>query len=189
MHSRPHLGAALLIGTSALLLAACSSPESSEGAGSDEEYVVEDAAAEATRSAADVAPDLPNPCDLIDAAALEAALGVSFSEGSYNGYLSSEEESICEWNGTGDSYTSVQIAIRAYTGSEDDEIVRATDVYGEMSAISVDGADAGYAVPDGTVVAALTAEGVAVYVLHYTEAWTDLTDSTAAVAALVLSSL
>ncbi|MDN4472983.1 hypothetical protein [Demequina zhanjiangensis] len=186
MPSRLTLGAAALIGTSALLLTACSSTEDPSA---EPEYTVEDAAAEATRGADEVSPDLPNPCELIDAAALESTLGVSFGEGAFNGYLSNEEESICEWNGTGESYASVQVAVRIFSGSEDEEIARAVTVYGDLSQAELEGIESGYAAPDGTIVGALTADGIAVYVLHYTEAWTDLTESTAAVAALVVSAL
>ncbi len=187
MHSRMPLGAALLAGLAVAALSGCTGGDTDPEA-SEVEYVVEDAAAEATRGVDAVSPDLPDPCELLDAATLEALVGSAFADGTYNGFLSSEDESICEWYGSGDSYASVQLAVRTYSGSTDEEVARATSVYGELAQIAVDGADYAVAVSDGTIVGALVS-GTAIYVLYYTEEWTDLTDSTASVAAAALGSL
>ena len=45
-----------------------------------------------------------------------------------------------------------------------------------------------FSAQDGTVVGLLT-DGMAVYVLHYTDAWEDLTAQTSAIAALVAAAL
>lgn len=178
--------AATLVG--AVALSACSPAEAGPQAPTDTEYVVEDAAAEATRGAEAVAPELRDPCTLITAAELTDVLGVEFSEGVYNGFLSTETETICEWNAAGEVYSSVQVTLRTTEGDAAAERAAAEQSYGATVDAVVPGATGAFAAQEGTVVGFVT-DGLAVYVLHYTDVWEDLTDETAAIAALVAEAL
>lgn len=187
MRSRTSAITALaLLGAAAL--SACSPAEAGPPEPTATEYVVEDAAAEATRGADAVAPELPDPCTLLSAQEIADAVGLDFGDGLYNGFLSTETETICEWNAIGDAYASVQVTVRATDRDAAAERAWAEEHYGPTVDATVAGIEGAFAAQDGTVVG-LLADGMAVYVLHYTEAWEDLTAQTSTIAALVAAAL
>ncbi|WP_084074898.1 DUF3558 family protein [Demequina sp. NBRC 110052] len=187
MRSRTSVAIALaLLGAAAL--SACSPAEAEAPEPTATGYVVEDAAAQATREAEAVAPELPDPCTLLSARDIADAVGLEFGAGLYNGFLSSETETICEWNASGEAYASVQLTLRATDRDLAAERAWAEEYYGPTVDVSVAGVDGAFSAQDGTVVGLLE-DGMAVYVLHYTDAWEDLTAQTSAIAALVAAAL
>ncbi len=179
---------ALLI-PSALLIAGGLAACDPAAASSDTEYVVEDAAAEQANSdQASISPDLPNACELLDAADIESAVGQPFEDGDFNAILSDEVLAVCDWYASGESYSTVQVQVAKLDGDFADVRAEADANYGDTSDVTVDGADEAFVAQDGTVVG-FAADGYAVTVLHYADEWTDLTDVTTSLANAAASAL
>jgi hypothetical protein len=104
------------------------------------------------------AASVPDPCDAITSAQIEAALGSQYDEAKPNVYQSNETQSVCEWWSTTHEGTFVQVLIKSdasLVASEresadlglgatvDEQVEGATDAYSMLS-----GAMIGMAVDD-----------------------------------------
>jgi len=193
MRFRTPIRPALLIASALLASATLTACESAEAdpalATTEAEYVVEDAAAEqANASQETISPDLPNACDLLDAASIQGAVGQEFGEGQFNAILSSEQLAVCDWYASGDSYSTVQVQITMLDGDFSDVRAQADLDYGSTADAAIGGADDAFVAQDGTVVE-FAVDGYQVSVLHYADEWIDLTDVTTALATFVAAAL
>ncbi|WP_062204344.1 hypothetical protein [Demequina salsinemoris] len=171
-------------------LSACEAAEADPAVATDETvYVVEDAASEqAVADQQSISPDLPDACDLLDEASLESIVGEAFEAGEFNAILSDSDLAVCDWYASGDSYSTVQVQVKALSGDFADVRAQADTDYGDASDVQLEGADDAFVAQNGTVVE-FAVGGLSVTVLHYVDDWVDLSDVTTALASVVASEL
>jgi hypothetical protein len=147
----------------ALLVGACSA-ESGEDTSTTASSSTADpgdvSAASATSSLADettsttassaAGGDLPDPCSLLTVDDILAATEVPFDEGVFNDDLSSENQAICDWSGSGD-FAMVQVLIQdvdTFEGNRDSVV----EVMGEVTDVEIPGVSAAYSTIAGSLI-------------------------------------
>ena len=83
----------------------------------------------------------PDPCSVWTVADLEAATGLTFTEGEYNETLSVNGQDICDWITTGDAFGNAQVLVLA-PGLDHDFLRSGTEIAaGPVTDLDIPGAE------------------------------------------------
>jgi hypothetical protein len=138
--------ARLLILTAVLALTGCSSDQDPNENGST---AGAPPPASPSGGGGQASDDLPDPCALLTKAEVDAATGVTFSEGAINALVSQDHLKACDWQTSG--ITTVQTLVTSVDAFESSRKV-ATDTYGSADDVSIPGAKRAYVVKGGFLI-------------------------------------
>ncbi|WP_084829997.1 DUF3558 family protein [Demequina rhizosphaerae] len=142
------------------------------------------AVAEATAPAG----TLPDPCELLSAADIEAASGVAFGEGMLVEDVAAEDRASCVWNAVDSPLPIVQVLVVAGADLAASQRESAEEWMGESADVDVAGATDAYEVGQGTILGMQVGD-LFVEVSFMSADEGDLTDTTVAIAELAIASM
>ncbi|WP_062299596.1 DUF3558 domain-containing protein [Demequina maris] len=149
------------------------------------------ASASATEPAtvdAAAATGLPDPCDLLSAADLEAASGVGFGGGVLAEDIATETQASCVWNAIDGPLPIVQVLVVAGADLAASQRESTEEWMGASADVDVAGATDAYAVGEGTILG-MQVDDVFVEVSYMSGDEGDLTAITADIAEVVAGNL
>ena len=141
----PALAATAL--AASLALAGCSSSANPSNGSNPS-----DTAMAAPPAAGDTA-NLPDPCSLLTADQVSAAVGATVQPGTIDTKVSQDGQKACEWTPGGDSpYPFVQVLITAFGDQLDSQRQSAQDAMGDVADVAIPGADGAYSFAAGSTI-------------------------------------
>ncbi|WP_082101401.1 DUF3558 family protein [Demequina rhizosphaerae] len=140
----------------------------------------------AVAEVAEPAGTLPDPCELLSAADIEAASGVGFGDGVLVEDDAAEDRASCVWNAADGPLPIVQVVVVAGADLAGSQRASAEEWMGESADVDVAGATDAYEVGDGTILGMQVGD-VFVEVSFMSADSDDVTDTTVAIAELAIA--